>query len=142
MSKRQGKRRQALRKRRRTRSGPPRRGRPRKAINPHQVEKLAAIMCSHAEIAAVLDCSDDTLTRHFADAIKKGREQAGQSLKKAQFKLALGGNPTMLIWLGKQYLGQRDRQVVQIEELEKLSNAELEALMHGRTDARGLRLMG
>jgi len=26
-----------------------------------------------------------------------------------QFKAALNGNPTMLIWLGKQYLGQRDR---------------------------------
>jgi AraC-like DNA-binding protein len=117
-------------------------GRPRKVVNVRQVEKLAAIMCSHAEIATVVGCSEDTLTRRFADAIKKGREQAGQSLKKAQFKLALGGNPTMLIWLGKQYLGQRDRQVVEVSELQKLSDAELQSLAAGRSDVRELRLVG
>lgn len=30
------------------------------------------------------------------------------SLRRAQFELAMKGNPTMLIWLGKQYLGQNE----------------------------------
>jgi hypothetical protein len=81
-------------------------------IDPRLVEKLAAIQCSHAEMAAVLGCSADTLERRFAAVIKKGRETGKSSLKRAQFKLALSGNPTMLIWLGKQYLGQADKQEV------------------------------
>lgn len=80
-------------------------------IDPMQVEELAAIQCSHAEMAAVLRCSADTLERRFAAAIKKGRERGNASLKRAQFKLALSGNPTMLIWLGKIYLGQREQAV-------------------------------
>jgi len=31
------------------------------------------------------------------------------SLRRAQIKTALDGNPTMQIWLGKQYLGQHDK---------------------------------
>ena len=31
------------------------------------------------------------------------------SLRRAQYQKALDGNPTMLIWLGKQILGQRER---------------------------------
>ena len=32
------------------------------------------------------------------------------SLRAKQFELAMRGNPTMLVWLGKQELGQSDRQ--------------------------------
>jgi hypothetical protein len=38
----------------------------------------------------------------------KGREDVKMSLRRAQLQLALNGNPTMLIWLGKQLLGQQD----------------------------------
>ena len=34
------------------------------------------------------------------------------SLRAKQFELAMRGNPTMLVWLGKQELGQTDRQQV------------------------------
>ena len=34
------------------------------------------------------------------------------SLRVKQFELAMHGNPTMLVWLGKQELGQTDRQQV------------------------------
>jgi hypothetical protein len=37
--------------------------------------------------------------------MQKGRV----ALRSKQFELALAGNPTMLIWLGKQVLGQRDK---------------------------------
>jgi hypothetical protein len=89
-------------------------GRPLKNIDPRQVEQLAAIQCSYAEMAAVLGCDPSTLTKRFSQAIKKGRESGKSSLKRAQFKAALGGNATMLIWLGKQYLEQRDYQQLRI----------------------------
>ncbi len=89
--------------------------RPKKQIDPEQVRQLAAFNCSHAEIASVLGCSPDTLERRFAVVIKEGREQGKSSLKRAQFKAALGGNTTMLIWLGKVVLGQIERSELAVE---------------------------
>lgn len=86
--------------------------RPRLKIDPDQVEQLAAINCSLEEMGAVLGCSADTLGRRFADAIKRGRERGRMSLKRKQYELAMAGNVTMLIWLGKQLLGQSDKQTV------------------------------
>lgn len=83
--------------------------RPRKKIDPEQVEKLAALNCSYEEMANVVGCDPSTLTRRFAQAIKKGRSFGNVSLRRKQFELAMAGNATMLIWLGKQQLGQRDR---------------------------------
>ena len=41
--------------------------------------------------------------------IKRGRARLRKSLRRAQIRSALSGNSTMLVWLGKQYLGQSDR---------------------------------
>jgi hypothetical protein len=84
-------------------------GRPRKQVDEQQVESLAGIGCTVAEIAAALGVSKDTLERNYAAPIEKGREQAIISLRRMQFKSAEAGNVTMQIWLGKQLLGQRDR---------------------------------
>lgn len=84
--------------------------RPRKKIDPEQVRALAGIGCTHEEIAAVLKCSADTLTRRFADDLKEGKEHAKASLRRMQWEAAKKGNVTMMIWLGKQMLGQRDYQ--------------------------------
>jgi hypothetical protein len=82
--------------------------RPKKVINEDQLRKLAAIQCSYSEMAAVLGVDESTLTRRFAQVIKEGREQGKMSLKRKQYEVAMGGNTAMLIWLGKQILGQRD----------------------------------
>jgi hypothetical protein len=83
--------------------------RPRKKIDPRKVKQLAGAGLTVAEIAAFLDCSKDTLERRFAASLKEGRERLNASLKRKQFIVAMGGNPTMLIWLGKQYLGQEEK---------------------------------
>ncbi len=83
--------------------------RPKKQIDPKQVESLALINCTTAEMAAVIGCSSDTLERRFAAIIKEGREKGRMSLKRKQFQAAMSGNTTMLIWLGKQLLGQTDK---------------------------------
>lgn len=88
---------------------PKREGRPLKEINSEQVFQLARIDCSYEEMAAVLGCCPDTLMNRFSEVIKKGRDSGTASLKKQQFKLAMDGNPTMLIWLGKNKLGQTDK---------------------------------
>lgn len=82
--------------------------RPKKIVDEDQIMKLAAINCSYAEIAAVVGVDPSTLTRRFAQVIEKGREQGKMSLKRKQYEVAMGGNVSMLIWLGKQILGQRD----------------------------------
>ena len=81
--------------------------RPRKTLYEQKVKLLAAKGLSLKEIALQLDCSDDTLSRRYAGAIKKGHDLRNASLARRQFELAMTGNCTMLIWLGKQYLGQR-----------------------------------
>lgn len=60
-------------------------------------------------MAAVLECDESTLTRRFAQVIKDGRSHGRMSLKRKQWEMAMGGNITMLIWLGKQNLGQTDK---------------------------------
>lgn len=81
----------------------------KKDINPEQVHKLAAIGCTDKEIGEIVGCSHDTLTRRFRDELDAGRANGRASLRRKQWEIALGGNVTMLIWLGKQYLEQSDK---------------------------------
>jgi len=89
-------------------------GRPRLEFDLRQVEELGKIQSTHSELAAVLGVSVDTVERRlrddpeFCSAYEKGLENGKSSLRRIQWKAALGGNTTMQIWLGKQYLGQRD----------------------------------
>lgn len=70
---------------------------------------MAAIGLSVKEIAAVLGCSHDTIARRFKHQLDSGWENMRASLKRAQYEAAVKkGNTTMLIWLGKQHLGQSD----------------------------------
>lgn len=84
-------------------------GRPKKEIDYEVVEKLASIQCTQEEIANFLNLSVRTLQRdeEFCRLYKKGQDNGKMSLRRTQFKLA-EKNPSMAIWLGKQYLGQRD----------------------------------
>ena len=75
--------------------------------------RLAAICCTMNEISSVSGLSVDTLERRYAEIIKRGREIGKATLRREQYRLAMNGNPTMLIWLGKQLLGQSDRLEVQ-----------------------------
>jgi hypothetical protein len=84
-------------------------GRPLIPIDENQVEKLASIMCTMNEIAAFFGCSVDTIENRFSDVIKTGREKGTASLRRMQYQAAEKGNTAMLIWLGKQYLGQADK---------------------------------
>ena len=86
-------------------------GRPKKKIDYQTVEKLANIQCTQEEISNFLDISTRTLQKdkEFIRIYKKGLENGKMSLRRMQFKKANDGNVSMLIWLGKQYLGQTDK---------------------------------
>jgi len=85
------------------------RGRPRKEISAAEVEELAAIGCTQEEISRVKRVSVATLHRNYADAYEKGFATMQMSLRRKQVSAVNGGNVVMMIWLGKQYLGQRDK---------------------------------
>jgi len=74
-----------------------------------QVEKLASYGLTNKEIAEALGFDDSTLKRKFENFLTKGKANLKQRLKRKQIDVALGGNVSMLIWLGKQYLGQADK---------------------------------
>lgn len=93
------------------------RGRPKKILSEDAlklIENLSRIMCTEEEIAQCLGASVDTLLNEdnkelFRSAIKKGNSIGKQSLRRKQYEVAMKGNSSMLIWLGKQWLGQTDK---------------------------------
>jgi len=76
-----------------------------------QVEKLASYGLTNKEIAEALGFDDSTLKRKFENFLVKGRANLKQRLKKKQIQVAMSGNVSMLIWLGKQYLDQSEKVV-------------------------------
>lgn len=110
-------------------------GRPQIQIDQEQFEKLCEIQCTLEEIANVLKCSMDTVERWckrtykmgFAEAFKKYSANGKMSLRRNQFKLA-ETNATMAIWLGKQYLGQKDVQVLDATLKEETPRIDLSQL--------------
>ena len=97
-------------------------GRPKKEIDYVTVEKLANIQCTQEEIASFLGISSRTLLRDekFKELFARGRENGKMSLRRIQWKHA-EKSATMAIWLGKQYLGQRDNiEVANTDELNKV----------------------
>ena len=92
-------------------------GRPKIAIDMARVEQLAAIGCTQQEIASDLGVTVETMAsrKGFSATYKKGMDKGCMSLRHKQFNLALAGDRTMLIWLGKQLLGQTDKREVKSE---------------------------
>ena len=106
------------------------------------VKGLGNIQATGPECAAVLGVTEPTwikFKKGFPEveaALRDGQGKGRASLRRRQFKAANDGNPTMLIWLGKQYLGQADKQEVsgknggpiQSVDLSKLKADELDHL--------------
>jgi hypothetical protein len=86
-------------------------------VNWELCANLLRIQCTGEEIAGAMGMSYDTLERackrdndmKFAEYSELKRAEGKASLRRAQWKAAQDGNPTMLVWLGKQMLGQTDR---------------------------------
>jgi len=96
-------------------------GRPRKDVDWDLFNELCTIQCTEAEIAACLKVSVDTLERRcqeefectFADVYAQKREGGKTSLRRAQWLSAIESkNTAMQIFLGKNMLGQADKQEI------------------------------
>jgi len=83
-------------------------GRDKKVVPPADVFKLAQMGCKDSEIAEWFGVDENTLRYNFSVELLKGKLALKQSLRQAQIRLALSGNATMLIFLGKNILGQSD----------------------------------
>ena len=102
-------------------------GRPQKEIDKKVFENLCGIQCTMSEILAVLDITDKTLTRwckqtygkSFSEVFKEKRQLGFISLRRTQFRLA-EKSAAMAIFLGKNYLGQSDKDNWQRQQEEKL----------------------
>ena len=79
-------------------------------IDTEQVEKLASFGCTNIEIGSFFGCSPDLLEKSYSEYLAKGRDKGRIRLRQLQWKAAEAGSHTMLIWLGKQMLGQTDKQ--------------------------------
>ena len=110
--------------------------RPRKDINYTQARRLAEIQCTINEIAHVLGVSDTKLKRdtEFRAIYDQAREKGKTSLRRLQWAAARRGSTAMLIWLGKQYLGQTDRvesAVTVSRDVRSLTDDELAEIIAG-----------
>ena len=98
---------------------------------------MCGIMCTEQEICNVLNTTDKTLDNwckrtydeRFSEVYKKMTDRGKMSLRRNQFQLSKK-NAAMAIFLGKQYLGQRDN--VEYEDKEAL--ARLDAILNGLYD--------
>ena len=82
--------------------------RPKLDIDGDLVTKFASLGCKTQEIADYFGCNVGTITGRFSEELIKGRADLKMSLRQWQLAAAKKGNATLLIWLGKQLLGQKD----------------------------------
>jgi hypothetical protein len=87
------------------------RGKTQRVVPPDEVYKLAAMGCPDREIAEWFDIGESTLRYNFSSYLTKARAHLKQRLRQAQLRTAFDGNPTMLVWLGKNILGQTDNPI-------------------------------
>ena len=82
-----------------------------KEIDAAEVFELAAEGFKVVEIAQIFNCHADTISNRFSAELRKGKLELKKSLRRAQIQAAKMHNSTMLVWLGKQYLGQSDTTI-------------------------------
>ena len=97
------------------------------------VDALLQANCSGVQIAARLGVHADTLYAAcqrekgsaFSAYSQQKREHGETLIHQKQFDIAMKGDKTMLIWLGKQRLGQKERSANENETLIKVLQTEV-----------------
>lgn len=91
--------------------------RPKKEVDKKQFESLCGLHCTKQEICDFFDLTDKTLEKWckrtykkgFSEIYKQKKSLGNLSLRRKQMEVANNGNVAMLIFLGKNYLGQTDK---------------------------------
>jgi len=104
-------------------------GRPRAEADEYQIEYLASIGCTLAEISAAVRVSVDTLSRNYAELIARGKEDGKASVRRMLFEHGKKGNSTALKYLIHNVLKERIEDVVEKDDTQlKVLIARLESL--------------
>lgn len=101
-------------------------GRPLINIDQKQFESLCGLQCTIEEICSFFHVTDKTLSswcrrtygQSFSEIFAEKKGVGRISLRRAQMQAALGGNTTMLIWLGRNLLGQTDKDRAETQAIE------------------------
>lgn len=115
-------------------------GRPLAKIDQKQFENLCGLQCTLDEICGWFGVTDKTLnswckrtySASFSEVFRQKRGKGMIALRRAQWRLA-ERNAAMAIWLGKQYLGQRD-VVEQAIVVDTVKDDELSASLKALAD--------
>jgi hypothetical protein len=83
--------------------------RKKRDIDPKQVRELAKLGASNVDIGKVVGCSEALIRSRFCEEVELGRAERRNTLHGWQWGAAAKGNVHMLIWLGKNELGQSDK---------------------------------
>jgi hypothetical protein len=76
--------------------------------NKDLVRRLSEIHCSLAEISHITGISKGTLEKKYSSEIDQGKANGTMGLRRTQMTRAMDGDPRMLIFLGKNLLGQSE----------------------------------
>ena len=96
-------------------------GRPKFIIDDKMFDTAIQLPLIKSDICSLVgNCSEDTLERYckqrfglrFAELQEQKRQNFRKNILGKQYELAMKGDRVMLIWLGKQYLGQKDKQEI------------------------------
>ena len=105
-------------------------------IDERIVFAMAKVGGTLPEIAAHFGCSETVIRKRFGDLVRQAKASRVIRLRQKQYELALEGNVTMLIWLGKQDLGQADESRVRFGSMNQFSDEELEQISQGKMPGR------
>jgi methylphosphotriester-DNA--protein-cysteine methyltransferase len=99
-------------------------GRPIKTVDLEKLARVCQYPMTNEDIAAILDVSVDTISRivkkeygiTFAEYKAQKQSSLRFTLLAKQIEVAKNGNVSMLIWLGKQYLGQSEKVEQRVDQ--------------------------
>lgn len=86
-------------------------GRPEVKLDVEMIEKLATIHCTPKEMGYIMGVDHRTIMKHHGDLVERGRANGKLAIRRKQIEVALSGDKTLLIWLGKVLLGQSETQL-------------------------------
>ena len=96
-------------------------GRPEKEFDWKVLDSILQFGANLIDCSELLDVSEDTIQRKikgehgctFTEYRTKKMGRMRVKLLQKQFEMAQNGNVALLIWLGKQHLGQAEKQEIQ-----------------------------
>lgn len=98
-------------------------GRPAKEFDWKLLDSILQFGARLIDCSEMLELSDDTIQRNirvehdltFSEYRERKMSRMRMKILQKQFDVAMQGNVALLIWLGKQHLGQVDKQETKLD---------------------------